>query len=330
MKRALRLALYVLAFLLFIWVLRSVSLADTWGILQRLGWWQLGLLALANGIVLWVGNGRWWLILRGQGYALPYLTLTGYRLAGYGLSYFTPGPMFGGEPLQVVLIERLGVRRATAVAAIALDKTLELIINFSFLLVGVAVVLQTQLLPGLGWATAVYPLSLLALPSFFLLAIWADWQPLSRLMGLISRLLLRPDWQPMYQRLQTGIQTSEAQAAAFCRQQPAALLLAFLVSLLSWATLIGEFWLMLTLLGAHLTFLEMVVLLTAARIAILLPLPGGLGTLDASQMFAFALLGMGAETAVSFTLLIRARDILLGGLGLWWGLSRIRIRQTEH
>jgi uncharacterized membrane protein YbhN (UPF0104 family) len=87
---------------------------------------------------------------------------------------------------------------------------------------------------------------------------------------------------------------------------------------------------MLTLLGAHLTFLEMMVLLTAARIAILLPLPGGLGTLDASQMFAFALLGRGAETAVSFTLLIRARDILLGGLGLWWGLSRIRIRQTEH
>jgi hypothetical protein len=42
----------------------------------------------------------------------------------------------------------LGVPRATAVAAIALDKTLELIINFSFLLVGVAVVLQTQLLPG--------------------------------------------------------------------------------------------------------------------------------------------------------------------------------------
>ena len=115
-------------------------------VLSRLRAAQFFVLAILNGLILLVLNGRWWLILGGFGYHLPYLTLTGYRLAAFGVSYFTPGPLFGGEPLQVYLIERdHEVPRAVAIAVIALDKSLDLLANFIFLAVGVTLVLQAKL-----------------------------------------------------------------------------------------------------------------------------------------------------------------------------------------
>jgi uncharacterized membrane protein YbhN (UPF0104 family) len=61
------------------------------------------------------------------------------------------------------------------------------------------------------------------------------------------------------------------------------------------------------------------VALTVARLAILFPLPGGLGVLEASQVFAMSTLGLEPAIGLSAALLIRLRDVLLGGAGLWWG-----------
>jgi hypothetical protein len=43
------------------------------------------------------------------------------------------------------------------------------------------------------------------------------------------------------------------------------------------------------------------------------------GALEASQVLALGALGINPSTGISLSLLIRARDIALGGLGLWWG-----------
>jgi len=92
-----------------------------------------------------------------------------------------------------------------------------------------------------------------------------------------------------------------------------------LISMVSWAAMLGEYWLMLRLLGLNLTPIQAISTLTAARIAILLPLPAGLGTLEASQVLALGALGLNPAAGISLSLLIRVRDVALGGLGLWWG-----------
>ena len=324
-SRVLRFGLWLTAVLLFWFILRTVSLAETWAVLRRLGWWQLMLLAVANGIVLLLMNGRWWLILLGQGHSVPYLALTSYRLAGASLSYITPGPQFGGEPLQVLLVERnYGVPRVTAVASIALDKTLELIVNFGFLLGGVVFIWQTELLGQVaGWQTAVLPILLLLFPLTLLISFWLDWRIFTRLVHLPRRCLRLARRSNHLQKIQQAIVDSEAQLTLFCRQQPRHLALAFFISLLAWTSLIAEFWLMLTLLGLHVSFLQMLVILTATRVALLLPLPGSLGTLEASQLLAITTLGFSPAAALSFSLLIRARDVVLVGLGLWIAKSSL-------
>jgi len=52
-------------------------------------------------------------------------------------------------------------------------------------------------------------------------------------------------------------------------------------------------------------------------------LPGGLGALEASQVFTLGKFGFTAATALSLTLLMRGRDIFIGGLGLILASHRV-------
>jgi uncharacterized membrane protein YbhN (UPF0104 family) len=47
-----------------------------------------------------------------------------------------------------------------------------------------------------------------------------------------------------------------------------------------------------------------------------MPLPGGLGALEASQVFALGRFGISAGVALGVALLMRGRDLLIGGIGL--------------
>ena len=189
----LRIAPWFVALLLLVWVLYVVPLGDTWTAIQQLRWQQILLLVALNGLILMLLNSRWWIILRGHGQRIPFFSLLGYRLATFGVSYFTPGPHMGGEPLQVILVEKEhGTPRSTAIAALSLDKTLELLVNFAFLLAGVIIIFQQRTLGDVvrveaAWFAAV----LLILPSTYLLAVWAGHAPLTWFLAIILRL---PVW----------------------------------------------------------------------------------------------------------------------------------------
>jgi uncharacterized membrane protein YbhN (UPF0104 family) len=83
--------------------------------------------------------------------------------------------------------------------------------------------------------------------------------------------------------------------------------------------MIFEFGLMMQYLGIQFNLVQILIALTAARIAFLLPVPAGLGTLEAGQVMAMGLIGVSPAIGISLSLLIRARDILFGVAGLWLG-----------
>jgi uncharacterized membrane protein YbhN (UPF0104 family) len=324
----LRWLLWLAGFLLLVGVVQSVPLAGLWAAFSRLGVGPVLALVVANGLVLLSLTGRWWLILRAWGYAINYITLAGYRLAAFGVSYFTPGPQFGGEPLQVYLTRRHhGLPYDRAVAAVTLDKLLELLVNFSFLVLGVWLVgRQGFFSAAVNRSLVLFAAGLLVLPAAVLLALAAGQHPLSGMLWLARPLVAPLDnrlpgatWSRRYGRVMEVTRASEVLVTDFYGRYPGWLLMALLASGLSWILLLGEYWLMLWLLGAGLNLGQAMIALTVARLAILLPLPGGLGVLEASQVLALGMLGVDPATALSVALLIRARDVLLGGLGLWWG-----------
>ena len=109
---------------------------------------------------------------------------------------------------------------------------------------------------------------------------------------------------------------SEHMAGAFTRRHLGMLLASVAVSLLSWLSMLVEYGLMLAFLHIHLDFWQTLAGLTALQLSFLMPLPAGLGALEASQVLVMTMLGYSAAAGISLSLLIRARDILLGGFGL--------------
>jgi uncharacterized protein (TIRG00374 family) len=249
------------------------------------------------------------------------------------VSYFTPGPQLGGEPLQVYLTERNhNIPRATAISAVSLDKLLEFLFNFTFLTLGIMTILQWQIFPdAVGRQAMAITIALLSLVVGLLLGIFAGRHPISNLWKITTRLLPRPkaNMESTYKNIYQTIKDSEDQTTQFFRQHPLAMGLALGVSVITLPAIIGEFWLATYVLGLELNFVQVISLLTVARIAFLLPMPGGLGALEAGQVLALSAMGLNPAAGISLVLLIRARDIGLALLGLWWGGITLQSTQTR-
>ena len=301
---------YLPAVVLLYVALRGMAWGEAWAAVRGVQGWQWGVLLVANGGMLAALFGRWAVILRAQGYPIPLWQIGRMALAGYAVSYLTPGPHFGGEPVQVYLLHtRHGVPLATATAGVVLDKALTLVTSFGFLWLGVLGVVVggvfgTQVgQEAVGWAGLA-----LAVPLGLLVGWWRGRVPLAALAAVLRLGHLRP---------LAVLAEAEEQIVAFCRHHAGSFGLASGLSVLSWVLMAAEYWLMAHFLGLSMSLWQVVALLTAVRLSMLLPLPSGLGALEASQIWALQAMGLPPLFGVSLSLLIRLRDMALA----IWGLS---------
>jgi uncharacterized membrane protein YbhN (UPF0104 family) len=112
------------------------------------------------------------------------------------------------------------------------------------------------------------------------------------------------------------IAASERLAGTFCRRHFSSLVAATAISLFAGAGMVMEFALITMFLGIKLPFWQTIAAWTAGWLALLAPLPGGLGALEASEVFALGAFGVSAALAIGVTLVMRGRDIFIGGAGL--------------
>ena len=308
---------------LFVSVWAVIPWSDLQKVVSILSFQSLAALFLFNIVIVLSMSGRWWFILRGLGYRVNYFQLSGYRLAAFGISYFTPGPQFGGEPLQVwVLKSKHQIPSSNALASVTVDKLLELFVNFTILAWGGIVVFRQAFVPrdSAGWLLFL-TFMLWLIPAALLLAMARGFTPLAAVFRwtigrtLISKALR--GYADKLNRYEETIAESEAQVALLWQNGSKELTAAFIVSVLTWVLWFVEFWLMYYLLGLSLSFAELLIVVTAVRFAFLLPLPAGLGTLEASQYIAMNALEQSPAIGLSATVFIRVRDFLLAGLGLW-------------
>lgn len=298
---------------LLLWAIKSAPLTEIAASLRHLTWLQAAALLALNALSFALLTARWWLIVRATAPKMPFWPLLGYRLTAFGLSYFTPGPQIGGEPYQILILKKNhGLSSARATAAVVMDKLLEFLANFLFLAPGMAALARSGLwtrLSAPGWI--IFPLAALLLwPPIHISLLYRQIRPLSAALQPLRGL---PFFNGHAVRL---VMVSEQLAATFCRRHLAVLLLALAASLLAWLGMLIEYALMLSFLQIRLAPLEIFAALTLTRLAFLAPLPAGLGALEASQILALTALGWPAAAAISISLLMRARDFLLGGGGL--------------
>jgi uncharacterized protein (TIRG00374 family) len=302
----------VLAVLLY-FAIRNAPLHEIWDTLRQLQLWQVASLLGLNLFIYALITLRWWIIVRAENRSIPYFPLLLARIAVFGVSYFTFGPHVGGEPLQIFLLQRRYKLTFThATASVIMDKLLELLANFFLLAVGLTAIVQAGILSTNGsssWLSLSGLVLLCAWPPVHIIFLYRRKYPVSAILRRIP--LIKKDSKVM-----RFIAASERLAAAFCRRHLSSLIAAIGVSVCAAAGMVSEFALIANFLEIHLPFWQTVAAWTAGWLSLLAPLPGGLGALEASQVFALGVFGISAASAIGVTLLMRARDLLIGGLGL--------------
>ena len=313
-RRSLRfLVIYSILGLLLYFALRHAPFAEIWNALKGLQLSQIGLLLIINAGVIASMTARWWIIVRAENPSVPFFALIGYRISVFGVSYFTLGPQVGGEALQVLYLQRNhGLTFARATSAVIMDKLLEFLVNFLLIGIGAWSIVRVGIFSDNGIRLTLSMIGLavvLMWPLVHILLLYNGKNPL-------SKILFR---QPFIQQKNKTIRlivVAERMASAFCRKHIGALFLSLGASVLAMLGIVLEYYLMINFLGMKIGAVQIFAALTSMQVAFLMPLPGGLGALEASQVFALGAFGQTASVAISLTLLMRARDILNGGIGL--------------
>lgn len=300
---------YSLLAALLYFALRNAPLTEIWETLRRLQFWEISILLGLNILIYILISLRWWLIVWAEKKDVSFFPLLATRVAVFGVSYFTLGPQVGGEPLQVLYLQRNhGMTYTRATSTVVMDKLLEFLANFFLLGFGLTAIIQAGVFStdGNGSLVSLGGLVILLLwPPVHILMMYRGKYPVSAVMRKFSN-----------NKFVRFVAASERMAGTFCRRHLGSLVSAIFVSVLAALGMVAEFFCITLFLGIDLSIWQTIAAWTAGWLAFLVPVPGGLGALEASQVFALGAFGIPAVSAIGVTLLIRARDLLIGGLGL--------------
>ena len=244
------LTVLVLGGLLY-WALRNAPLDEIRAAVSRLQPWQIVILLLLNALLYVLITLRWWIIVQAEARRVAFLPLLAVRLAVFGVSYFTLGPQVGGEPLQVLSLQRkYGLTYTRAAASVLLDKLLEFLVNFLLLAVGLTAVFQAGILPENGrqlTGSLVALVALIAWPPVHILLMYNRIYPLTRILRAMP--FISKNAKPV-----RFLRASEWMAGTFCQRHPRALLGSLAVSLLAALGMLVDYALITLFLGIHLPF----------------------------------------------------------------------------
>ena len=301
---------WLLAFALAAWILTQLPLSGFRGTLATIEVQNWFLWIGLNVLILGLLAGRWLVITRAMELTISFLQIFAVRQAGQLISFVTPGPQFGGEPLQVYwLWKRYSVAGPAAVMAVGLDRFFEFWVNFGVLLIAVLTLLASATAVEVQWLTIAA--SLVGLMLAMGVAAWVLLQQPASIRGFVRR--LTAPWQQHPRLIKLGTHWSELSdlLKGIVARHRAALSLALLVSILGWVGMLAEFWFLLYLVDAPRDLASFVFLFTVVRLAFLLPLPGGIGSLEAALFWAFQSMEFDLATAVGLIVLMRLRDVMV-------------------
>jgi uncharacterized protein (TIRG00374 family) len=301
--------------------LREMAWGEAWELLAGIGPHALLILLALNLAMLPVMTARWWELLKTLDSPVELLSLCAYRCAANAVSYLTPGPHFGGEPLSIYLLYKWqGIPLPSATTSVALDRLLELMASLMVLIIGLCLLNFTPTGTGSltkGW---MLPLALTLSVVFIALlaALFTGQRPLTRFVSQFKRFGSRSHTSNSGTTglLQKAITQGETVAEYYMQQHLRSFLLANLFSLGHWLGVFAEFWLMAAFMGYPLSIGQLMAVVIAARLAFLTPLPAGLGVLESALPWLTDSFGMGGALGLSLCLIIRFRDLLFSLAGL--------------
>lgn len=296
----------VFAFLLGAAVLIALTVyAGAGAVLHALGVLQFsGLIAIAlvHVPVVALLGGAWWQI----GHDLPGATRLKFawaRLVRDAAAEVLPFSQIGGFVLGVRALHLGGVSALRAALSMSVDLVMELWAKLPYFLAGLialfAVAPDLHLIRALPLALALTAL-VVAIPIIFRTRL--------RRVLEVSAVAIARRWP--------NLDSRDEMTAFFDRifAEKQRLFAAFAIHLVCWFIGAAETWLILTLMGIHVSLAEALAIdsLVAGLRTFGFLVPAAAGVQEASYVVVCALFGLSPATAVAVSLARRARDIVLG------------------
>ncbi len=271
---------------------------------------------------------RWYAVARALGPAPGLGRFVAARLAGDAVGAVLPTGRLSGDPLRAALLYADGMGGPRASAGVAIDRVMELAGNMLCVVAYVAVFSLAHTFGTVGRAPVMLAGAMLAL--LLMLAVAVEMlrrgrRPVSPLCGAAL--------QARFPRLRAGVaalRETEADLIRFFRDHPMTFIWGLLGSLLVEGLLIGEFYCLLTGFGTTLDLPTLLMAIMATGLARVVPIPAGLGVLEASEVSLLAFASGRPEVGFLIGLVIRLHETLWTAAGFAvlsaQGVPKLRLR----
>jgi putative membrane protein len=307
-------------------LLWSTDLSHVADDVRTLGWWAPFILVpyLVMGVV---DAAAWRCTLPSRVRdVVPFAGLYLTRIAGEAINSVTPTATVGGEPVKAHLLRSWGVPGVDGLVSVVLARTALVVAQSLFVALGVAALFVRLEQPG--WAATWLAVMLVLTLGFATLLVWFQlrnpaltaWRALRRVFPR-SRLL---------ERAEAPATLVDHGLDQFYRFEGHSFAWATSLHLVGWLVGVWEVHLMMSLIGAPVSWLDAFVIEALAQPirAVALVIPGGLGAQEWGGVMLCTRLGIPEADAVTLWLLKRGRETIFDVVGLaYLGLRSTRSLQ---
>lgn len=299
----LSLAIGVIAFL---YIVNSYSFDEVFTPFRNASLWAIGGFILASFLITVVLTKRWQTVNKALGIDVPFWDLYLYRFAGYCISYITPGPRVGGEPVMASLLKKRGVDYTKSLSAMVIDKTIDAAMVGIVFIIGVLVLLVGFALPdsvknGMILAAIIFA----SLIGYFFYRVINGKQVLGSLFRVFRLHTIH-----RLKRFEQKLLAFEKVMIRFYTRKKRSFLNVVLWELLLFPLMWLEYTSAMGILGIGIDAMGVFLLVTLTAAAMLLPIPAALGSMEAGQISALAAKSIKTSLGLSLAIIIRIRDLI--------------------
>jgi glycosyltransferase 2 family protein len=266
-----------------------------------------------------VGSMRWKIILESQNsHKIDFYKVLRAKLAGFAISYLTPSVLVGGEPIRAYMIkEESNYGWEKSFASVIIDQAIFFFTLLLFMIAGFLFLADHFSLPR----EMFYGFAIVILTTIFIFHLFH-----SRVInhnpdgdGLFMFIIktIKLNKFCFIKNREDNIRKTEKIIAQFFKNKKRAFIKAFFLAILEAILYLIMIWIIVSSLGQIVNLTKAISIFFLITVANFVPIPGSLGSFEASLTFIFNLLELGKSNGFTFSLIYRFINITLVIIGFF-------------
>jgi len=280
-------------------------------IIENIDFFYLTLYFILTTSIFFVLTLRWKIILEAYDKKISFFKLLRQIIASYAVAYVTPSVRLGGEPLRVYMLKKeAGVDYKTGSTTIIIDKFVEFLGTIIFGVIGLAILLTLPISLTLKILLACLIIGAgVFISSFYYFSIKGK--------GTFTRPfnLLRLYKFKRIKKFHYTLKDIEEKLEDFFKNHKKDFILSMFAYLIQGIIMIIEMKVLFLVFGYNANIVEIILSLTILGLVNFIPVPAGLGFLEAGQSGLFSILKGEGSIGFALSLMIRIRNIIFVAIG---------------